>query len=202
MVSKAKSNGGVSGSAPELALATPKIDFTALAVTQDFASLVGTRRTAITVPVEKPRRKMWVQLHPEWRYQAVFLEMEEERTFYIVEPHIIPDIRDDCSMRVLVPWISREGSLGLWPIRLPGEDGRSDTYSASALVLVRKHAGKWIRVLANQQTKAYEIQESGTDFPPPQWPEGGMEFILALAFEDRIICSRDHAVLQKLGGWI
>jgi hypothetical protein len=165
----------------------------------DFATLVGTRETQVTVPVGKPGPQTWVQLHPEWRYQGVFLELKEERTFYLLEPKIVPDVREDCSLRLVVPYATRESSWGLWLPRLPGEDGRLDSYSKSALAIVQQHSAKWIRIIASPVINAFKILESATILDPPRWPEEGLNHLLQLAFADRFIDNPKHPVLQRLG---
>jgi hypothetical protein len=191
----------VNGSLAEPVIPPPggKIDFDRLAVNMDFASLVGTRETQVTVPVGKPGPQTWVQLHPEWRYQGVFLELKDERTFYLLEPKIVPDVREDCSLRLVVPYATRESSWGLWLPRLPGEDGRLDSYSKSAQVIAHRYSGKWIRIFASPPLNAFKILESTTILDPARWPEEGLKYLLQTAFEDRLIDNPKHPVLQRLG---
>jgi hypothetical protein len=129
------------------------------------------------------------------------LEDKANRRVYLVEPVIAPDIISDLTLKLLVAYVSRSGAPGLWPIRLPDEGGRLDTYNESALEIVAEHAGKWIRILCDQQEKAYSILDSPPlDCPVPKWPEGGFRWMTRIAFKGRIIKSLDHPVLQTLRG--
>jgi hypothetical protein len=96
--------------------------------------------------------------------------------------------------------INRQGVLFLWPVRLPGEDGRLDAWNTSALQAARMAEERWVRMTANMSLGAYEIYEATGSLPKPEWP--GIEFgeILQVAFQGRYITDLDHPVIRRLRG--
>jgi hypothetical protein len=74
---------------------------------------------------------------------------------------------------VLFTTMNRQGVLSPWPIRLPGRDGRLDTWNQSALeaaLLAMKH---WVRLRPNMALGANQVDRAValTDEParPPSY---------------------------------
>ena len=61
------------------------------------------------------------------------------------------------SPRLLVTAINRQGVLFLWPIRLPGADGKIDDWSRSAMDAADEAKSRWVRVTSNMSLGAYEV---------------------------------------------
>ena len=61
-----------------------------LRLSQDFAAQLGVRKKLITVPVKKPPKEWWVQVHPDDDYhiETAVLELKEEREVYLVDPSL------------------------------------------------------------------------------------------------------------------
>ena len=104
--------------------------------------------------------------------------------------------------KVLFTVINRQNILSLWPIRLPGEDGRIDQWNRSALEAAELSQKYWIRLSANMSLGAYDVHIAEADFPEPEWPEISFKEILKIAFKDNIIHTLDHPVIQRLRGLI
>ena len=155
-----------------------------------------------TVPVRKPGKQNFVRVHPEvsWRLQTAVLELKEEREIYLVDPSLWDELVGEISPMILYTAIDRQGVLFLWPVRLPGEDGRIDNWSRSALEAADKAMNRWVRVSANMSLGAYEIFEAAAELPEPEWPEENFQEILGIAFRDRFIREPDHPVLRQLRG--
>jgi hypothetical protein len=182
---------------------TSDLDINQYRVDQNFNLHVQARKKAVCVPVEKPNRQQWVCIHPDpaWRMAAIVLEDKENRRTYIVEPSIAPDVAEDLAHKLLVAYVTRAGNPGLWPIKLQDEGGRIDTYSESALAIVTDHAGKWIRVLSDQNDKTYNVLESSSmELSALKWPEAGFEWMFQTAFRNRVIRSLEHPILKALRG--
>ena len=47
---------------------------------------------------------------------------------------------------------------------------------------------------------AYEVNVATGNLGEPEWTEEKFEALFRLAFRDRVICSIDHPVIQKLKG--
>jgi hypothetical protein len=180
-----------------------ELDLERFRINQDFAAHVQTRKTAVSVSVRRPDRQHWVCIHPgaDWRAPVAVLEDKLNQRTYIVEPKIVPEVTADLVPKLLVTYATRQGTTSLWPIRMPDESGRLDTYNESALSIVEQYGGQWIRVLPNQTDRCYDVLEMPTiELPSPKWPEGGFEQLFSLAFKNRVISNLNHPVLKALRG--
>ena len=177
-----------------------------LRLSQDFASTLGVKKALLTVPVKKPAREWFVQVHPsdEYRLQTRVLELKEEREIYLIAQQLWPELATEatCSPRALYTAINRQGVLFIWPIRLPGPDGKVDDWSRSALEAAALAKSKWVRLKANTSLGAYDVWEAEGSLPGPEWPEVPFPDLLRTAFRDHYIGSPDHPVLRKLRGEI
>ena len=175
-----------------------------LRLSQDFAASLGVKKALLTVPVRKPAKEWWIQVHPNpaYRIQTAVLELKEDREVYLVDPELWSELATEStfSPRALFTAITRQNVLFLWPIRLPGPDGKTDEWSRSALEAATRAGGNWVRVQANMYLGAYEVQETIADIAAPQWPETSFRNLLEVAFRDRRIDDRNHPVLRRLRG--
>ena len=186
----------------QVAMTADQFDISRLRLTQDFGSSIGVKKLLTTVPVRKPGKQDFVRVHPDegWRLQTAVLELKEEREIYLVDPSLWDELVGEINPRILFTAVSRQGVLFLWPVRLPGEDGRIDNWSRSALDAAKKAMDRWVRVTANMSLGAYEIFEAAADIPEPEWPEETFQEVLKIAFRDRFITNFDHPVLRRLRG--
>ena len=175
-----------------------------LRLSQDFAAGLGVKRALLTVPVRKPAKEWWVQVHPDeaYRIQTAVLELKEDRETYLVDPDLWSELATEStfSPRALFSAMTRQGVVFLWPIRLPGPDGKLDEWSRSALEAATMAAGQWVRVEANMHLGAYEVSTATANLPDPEWPDVPFKQLLQVAFKDRYIDTLDHPVLQRLRG--
>jgi hypothetical protein len=96
--------------------------------------------------------------------------------------------------------INRQKVVSLWPIRLPGEDGRIDEWNGSAMDAATLGQKQWVRVSANMSLGAYDVYEATGEIPEPEWPELDLGQILEIAFKGRFIKDSDHPALKRLRG--
>lgn len=175
-----------------------------LRLTQDFASTVGVKRLSLTIPVRKPSREWWITVHPDegFRVQTGLLELKEDREIYLIDPDLWPELAAEATFgpRALFTAQNRQGVVFLWPIRLPGPDGRIDDWNKCALEAAMIATKKWIRLSANMSLGAYDVFETVTKLPAPTWPDLEFKDILRTAFKDKHITSLDHHVLRQLRG--
>ena len=172
---------------------------------QDFAAAVGVRKLLTTIPVTKPHKHSWVRANPAQAYRmqtaGLFLKVDREE-LYLVAPALWAELSNELRPVLIVTTISREGVLSMWPIKLPGPDGRHDTWNASALDAVVEAGKQWIRVVSNIPLGAYEILTTSAALAEPEWPTLPFRELLRIAFRDRMIESLDHPVLKRLRGEI
>jgi hypothetical protein len=179
-------------------------DPASLRLSQDFESKVGVKKIVITVPVRKPDRQWFVRIHPavEMRLDTAVLELKEDRETYLVHPTLWSELPGEVVPKVLFPAMNRQGVLFLWPIRLPGADGKHDEWNRSAFEAAQMGMKRWIRIAANMSLGAYEVFEASGDLPEPEWPDLDLQMLLKIAFKDHYIQDLDHPVVRRLRGEI
>ena len=177
-------------------------DMASVRLSQDFQSKVGSQKATLTVPVKKPDKHWWFYIHPEepWRLQAALIEFRDDNQVFLVHMDLLGELVGEWAPKLLVAAQTRQGTIFLWPIKLPDEEGRLDSWNQSALDIVEEYAGRWIRVTSNRQLGAYEPTKSTVDIQPPTWPGEGFEKLVERAFKGKIIDTPDHPVIQRLRG--
>lgn len=173
-----------------------------LRLSQDFGASVGVRKLLTTIPVRKPNRQEFVRVHKseDYRLQTAILELKEEREIYLVAPSLLAELPGEVTLVELFTSVTRQNVLFLWPVKIPGLDGRVMAWHSSALDAAQKAQDRWIRVAANMSLGAYEIFEATGDIPEPEWPKLEFKEILKIAFRDHFINSPDHPVIGRLRG--
>jgi hypothetical protein len=167
---------------------------------------MGVRKALLSVPVRKPDKSWFVRVHPDpaYRLQTAVVELKEDRggETFLVAPALWPDLATEATFapRALFTAVNRQGVVFLWPIRLPGSEGRPDEWSRSALEAVDMAAKGWVRVVANMGLGAYDVFEATGSLPDPEWPDVPFRELLRIAFKDRLITDPGHPVLRKLRG--
>jgi hypothetical protein len=179
-------------------------DVESLRLSQTAAAGLGVKKALLSIPVRKPDKSWFVRTHPDpaYRLETAVLELKEDRETYLVARDLWPELAAETvfSPRALYTAISRQGVLFLWPIRLPGPDGRAEEWSRSALEATRLAAKGWVRVTANLSLGAYEVLEALGQLGEPAWPELPFQDLLRIAFKNRYVSSTDHPVLRRLRG--
>jgi hypothetical protein len=173
-----------------------------LRLSQDFARTSAGKKVLLTVPVRKPNRQEFIRVHPDMRFEAAVLTLKEEREAYIVAPELRDDLVGEWAPTVLLLALSRQNVVFIWPLKLPGEDGRLDPWNESALGIADLATRSWLRVVSNRGLGAYEAFQTVTELPDPEWPDRTIEELIDIAFRGRIIDRADHPVLRRLRGEI
>jgi len=180
----------------------PFADLSKLRLSQDFAASIGVRKALLTVPVRKPTRQEFVRVHPDesYRLQTAVLELKDDRETFLVAPELWGELPGELKPVVLFTAINRQGVVFLWAVKLPGEDGRQDEWSRSALKAATMAQARWVRMAANMSLGAYEVSEALGELPDPDWPSQSFGELLRIAFKVRFIDRPDHPVIQRLRG--
>ncbi len=192
---------------PTEAPSNPKVeetDFSKFRLSQDFASQIGVEKVVRVIPVRKPSRQEFVRVHPDetWRMETAIIEIKDEREIYLVTPQLLGELSEFATPVCLFTTISRQKVLTLWPVKLPGTDGRSNPWHESALDAANLAKDSWVRVSANMSLGAYDVVAALGDIPDPEWPGSDMDFngLLKIAFRGHIIDSMDHPIVKLLLG--
>lgn len=181
-----------------------ELDLTRLRLPQNFAAQTGVKKLLTTVPVRKPDRSVFVRVRPDpsFRFQANVLEQEGGRESYIVTPDVADVLGSLVAAKELYTAIDRQGTVFLWPVKLPPPDRAEIEWTRSAREAAAKAMGSWIRVQANMSLGAYEIFEASGQLPDPAWPDVSFTQLMNLAFRGKVIDAIDHPVVRKLQGLI
>jgi hypothetical protein len=175
-----------------------------LRLSQDFASTIGVKKVLSTMPVRKPSKESFFRVHPDeaYRVQTAVIELKEERETYLVDPQLWADLAGESTFgpRQLITAINRQGVPFILPIRLPGPDGKIDSWNQSLMEAAMMALDQWVRIQANMSLGAYDIFVATGDIPSPTWPDIPFRDLLAIAFKGRLIDNHDHPVLRRLRG--
>jgi hypothetical protein len=172
-----------------------------LLIPQDFARRVGTRKLVMTIPMRNPKKQEFVRVRQMVKPMLFYTLVDEQQT-YVVTSDIADSFPGHIVMKELVLAITRQGTLILWPLRVPGENGRTDTWLTSAREAAVRAVHSWVRVQANMDLGAFEVYEAVGAIPDPEWPSLSMDEAVRIGVKGRVIDSLDHPVLQKLRGEI
>ncbi len=201
LVSNNELNGTLNGAEPaNSAILASGIDFNALRLNQDYTQAAGVEKLLTTVPVRKPSKTEFIRVHPEMQFLTMLLDLKEDRESYLVSPELLVHLSGIAVRVALKPAINRQGVLFLWPLRLPGEDGRSNLWHESAWEAAGLAVNRWVSMRANMGLNAYDIYRGAETLSEPQWPDKSMEEILDVAFRGRFIGDPEHPVIKRLQG--
>lgn len=178
-------------------------DPASLRLDPSYAETVGVRKLLTTVPVRKPNRQEFVRVHPAPAYRlepAAIIELKGDNETYLLSPSMAAELPGEFAPATLFTVINRQGVLSLWPIKLPGIDGKDNEWYRSAREAAQKAMTAWIRVAANKSLGAYELFEATGDLPPPEWPDTPFAEILRIAFRDYYVDGHDHPLIKRLRG--
>ncbi len=175
-----------------------------LRLSQDFSANLGVKKALLMVPVRKPNRQEFIRVHPgeDWRLETMILELKEKGETFLVDQDLWEHLAGELIPKVLYTAINRQGVITLWPIRLPGEDGRLDEWNRSALEGAGMAEKQWVRIAANMSLGGYDVYPAAADIQEPEWPDIAFQEVLRIAFKDRFIQSLEHPVVRRLQGAI
>ena len=149
-------------------------DPASLRLDQSFSDGAGVKKLLTTVPVRKPHRQEWVRVHDggdQHLTPAAIIELKEDGETYVLRPEVAQALGGEFSIVSIHLAINRQGVVFLWPVKLPGPDGRVLEWHRSAAEGAETAKARWVRVVANKSLGAYEIYETQSVIPDPSWPE-------------------------------
>jgi hypothetical protein len=184
--------------------ATPpddKFDIESCRLSQNYENLIDVKKIITTVPIKKPDKQWFVRVHPDWQFETAVLEDKEDMATYLVVPTLWVELSHEITRKVLFAAITTHKVLFLWPVKLPGDDGRTDHWNESAREAARLAKKNWIRICSNRALGAYEVIKAAGALHEPEWPQE-MDFneLVKIAFKGRIIKEWEHPVLKRLRG--
>jgi hypothetical protein len=177
----------------------------ALRLNQNFTETVGVKKLLTVVPVRKPNKHDFVRVNPEQGYRlagCAIVELKDAGETYLVSPAMAVELPGMYVVANLFTTVTRQGVLFLWPVKLPGPDGRPNVWHSSAAEAAELAMTRWVRVSANMSLGAYDMSVAAGNLPEPTWPDLAFREILKIAFKDRFVESGDHPLVQQLLGTV
>ena len=138
-------------------------DPAALRIDSTSDASLGVERPILVVPVKKPDKQTFFRVHPDpaMRLDVRVIELEAERETYLVTPAIAAILPGETRPVRLLTCIPRVGGgVFLWPLKLPTDDRRENSWNTSARKAAEIAEKKWVRLQANQSLDAYDVQTS------------------------------------------
>jgi hypothetical protein len=178
-------------------------DLDSLALPQSFAEAIGVRKLLTHVPVGKPGSQDWSQVHPDPAYQRnlAVINLRNEREMYLVTPRMLGELAGEYVGVTMFTAVSSQGVVRLWPVRLPGPDGKDLAWWSTEREAAELAKTQWMRIKANMALGANEIDVSEMT-AKPRWPAATFQEIIEIAFAGRLIDNIEHAVVRRLRGLI
>ena len=178
------------------------LDLDSVRLQQNFGGVAGVKKVVTIVPVRKPSNQSFVRVRSgeDWRFPAAILQLKEDGECYLVMPQLYAELAQEVRPKMLYAGITRDGNIFLWPVNLPGEDGRLDAWSQSAHTAAAMAENRWVRLVANRTVGAYDVMEATNLVEEPSWPDLTFKEIINLSFKDKLIDTLDHPIVKRLRG--
>ena len=176
---------------------------TSLRIDQSYVGgAAGVRKVLLTVPVRKPLKDEFFRVHPQHFLECYAVELKAERETYFVTPALAPLLAEFIEPVRLRYCVSRQGVAFLWPVKLPKDDRRAESWRTSAAEAATLAETKWVRIAADMHLGAYQPFVAVADLGEPKWPSESWTDVVKIGLRDRRIDSEDHAVIRQLLGQI
>ncbi len=177
------------------------IDLSAVRLSQNFHQMSKTEKLLTHVPVKRPAKHHFFRVHPEeeYRLEAMVIEIDGDET-YLLHPSVsgmFPDLARPVRLHL---YVTRTNAIGLWPVKLPAEDGKTNPWHSSAAEAAEIAMERWIRLTANRDMGCYDVIAAEGMIVDPKWPEKSMSELINKAFAQRYVDSEDHPLVKELLG--
>jgi hypothetical protein len=173
-----------------------------LRLDQSFMEHGESQKLLTTVPVRKPNKQDYVRVHPaeEYRMTAALIMLNDDNEAYVVVPTLQGELIGEWQPFTLYTYVNRQKVVAMWPVRLPGPDGKNIEWWRSAHEAAERAMEKWLRITSNKNLGAYEMHPAKNQSGEPEWPDVTFKELLKIGFRDRLVDSHDHPVLKRLRG--
>jgi hypothetical protein len=177
-------------------------DLSSLRLNQNFIETAGVKKLYTTVPVRKPGPQDFVRVNPDpdYRENLAMIELKDDREVYLVPPSMAEELPGEFFMATVYTAINRQNVVFLWPVRLPGTDGKVLAWHQSAADAAELAMKRWVRIKANMSLGAYDTFEAPSTIPDPKWPELSFSELLRIAFKHHLVADIDHHLIKRLRG--
>jgi len=166
---------------------------------QPYMEDVEANKAETAVSWQKPTPLDWFRAHPDpaYRVQAYLITVRRSRSSYIVFGEELQHTlrrRKQGKDVTIYTWVDRYGEVCLWGVGLAPTEWNTSLRRA----FVRAQE-VWVRAVSNTTLQRYQFEES-TKIGTPLWPEVSFDTMVTEVFEDHVIESTDHELIQALLG--
>lgn len=172
-----------------------------LRLSQDYEDMADVTKAVTAVSIGKPHYQTFFRVHPEWQagYPVFEKKQEGKNEFFIVDTKAVPELASEVTPRLIVPLITRDGSLYVWPLRVGTPEKEADLAARSAYAGMQKARSSWVRLKWTGR-EFHCFVAKGKDLPGPEWPDITFDEMIDLAFAGQVIDTPNHPVVKTLNG--
>ncbi len=150
-----------------------------MALPQDFDAAIGLETRVHTVPVKKPGKLAFFRVHPAPEFRmAIAILRDDLGEMYAVHPKALANLADEAKPMMLYTIVDEVGNVSLWPVGLPGSDGRTNAWWQSGHAAASQGQSEWVRLVPAMDAGFYKVKTSKVDKGEPRWPELSFEELL------------------------
>jgi hypothetical protein len=177
-------------------------DLQTIRLKQNYGENFATQKRVMRVPVTKPKKGNFfmVRTGDEWQIPVTIIEGDDNNESHLVLDHVAAEVPEFCRQVTLFTAIDRRNNIFLIPIPHPGPDGQRNSWHESLLRCLVEAQTRWVRVSSNREINAYDLHSAKGDLNAPEWPVMSFSAILNTAFQNKLIDSVEHPLIQKLWG--
>jgi len=159
-------------------------DLASLRLNPSFTETAGVKKLRTTVPARKPSAQDFVRVcaDPAYRENFAFIELKDDREDFLIHPCVVPQLVGEVVFKTIYTAINRQGTVFLWPVRLPSPDDKQNAWWQSAREAAERAMTTWLRVKANMNLGAYEMTVPEKEIPDPEWPKESFQELIQIAY--------------------
>ncbi|MBV8095531.1 MAG: hypothetical protein JOY71_23325 [Acetobacteraceae bacterium] len=179
-------------------------DLAGLRIELDDPATLGVREELTRVPVSRPGKTDFVRVHPDPEMSiatTLFID-DTERDHYLVAPQMRAALAGLTKAVLLVTTITRAKVISLWPIALPDESGRRNSWSETAHSAAELAKTAWVRIMPDRALNGYRCYKAEGNLTEIAWPEKTLSELMTIAFRDRVIDREDHPIIRRVRGLV
>ena len=113
------------------------------------------KKVLLKVPVRKPDKTEFFRTNPDPAFCIATALLPYDREFHLVMPNMRGEVAEAQPYELRL-CINRGGAVFWWPIRLPGEDGKSNHWWDSARLVANYARDNWMRCYSDRACNMYQ----------------------------------------------
>lgn len=179
-----------------------EINLDALRLPQNYNEITQVKLQILKVAIRKPTKHEFIRVRPgdDWKCKVLTYKSGDADVLFVVAPPMLSALQQLTTPTQLHTAINQDGIVFLLPVTLPSSDGKPNSWNDTKAAAVKEAETDWVRIVANQDRRAYDINLPVNPKPDPEWPDYSFDELLKLAFKGNVIDSIDHPIVKKILG--